>query len=75
LAECRWDVILTEKDAFILVNLYSGGKALMMFKRMVLILTAALMLAGIAGCSKEGPAEKAGKKLDEAAQKAKKMFD
>ena len=48
---------------------------LKMLKKMVLILTAALMIAGLAGCSKEGPAEKAGKKLDEAAQKAKKMFD
>ena len=44
-------------------------------KNVVILLTAAMMLAGIAGCSKEGPAEKAGKKMDEAMQKAKKAFD
>lgn len=45
------------------------------FKKIVAVLTAALILAGIAGCSKEGPAEKAGKKVDQALEKAKKVFD
>ena len=44
-------------------------------KHIVAILTVALMFAGIAGCSKEGPAEKAGKQVDQALEKAKKVFD
>lgn len=45
-----------------------------MKKGFALLLTA-MLLAGMIGCSKEGPAEKAGKKVDEAVSKAKKMFD
>ena len=45
------------------------------FKTIVMALTVALIVAGIAGCSKEGPAEKAGKQVDQALEKAKKVFD
>ena len=44
-------------------------------KHIVVMLTATLIVAGIAGCSKEGPAEKAGKQVDRALEKAKKVFD
>ena len=44
-------------------------------KKAIALALAAMMLAGIAGCTKEGPAEKAGKKIDQAVDKAKKLFD
>jgi len=34
-----------------------------------------LLLAGFYGCKKEGPAEKAGKKIDKAVDDVKKSFD
>ena len=41
-------------------------------KKWILILLAITFMAVITGCGKEGPAEKAGKKVDEAAESAKK---
>ena len=48
-----------------------------LLKRLLLI-GAVLMFAfslGLAGCKKEGPAERLGKKLDKAAEKAEKKLD
>ncbi len=41
----------------------------MNLKYMIVVLSVALGL-GLAGCEKEGPAEKAGKKVDKAVEKA-----
>ena len=38
-----------------------------MYKQIVAAMLAALMLAGLSACEKEGPAEKAGKAIDGAA--------
>ena len=46
-----------------------------MMKKIVSTVVVGLMLAGMVACSKEGPAEKAGKKVDEAVKKVKKVFD
>lgn len=48
-----------------------------LLKRFVLIATALLFVfsLGLAGCKKEGPAERLGKKLDKAAEKAEKKLD
>ena len=40
-----------------------------------MLAVAVLLLAGFCGCKKEGPAEKAGKKIDKAMDDAKKTFD
>jgi uncharacterized protein YjbJ (UPF0337 family) len=40
-----------------------------------MIMVVALLIAGIYGCEKEGPAEKAGKKLDQAMEDAKDKLD
>ena len=44
-------------------------------KGFLCLIVAALMLAGATACSEEGPAEKAGKEIDRAADKVKKAFD
>jgi hyperosmotically inducible protein len=48
-----------------------------LLKRLLLIATALLFVfsLGPAGCKKEGPAERLGKKLDKAAEKAEKKLD
>jgi len=48
-----------------------------LFKRVLLIATVLLFVfsLGLAGCKKEGPAERLGKKLDKAAEKAGKKLD
>jgi len=38
-----------------------------MYKRIVAAMLAGLMFTGLSACEKEGPAEKAGKAIDEAA--------
>ena len=38
-----------------------------MYKRIVAAMLAGLMFAGLTACEKEGPAEKAGKAIDDAA--------
>ncbi len=48
-------------------------------KRFVQSITTALLVAvlavGLAGCTKEGPAEKAGKKIDKAIEKAGEQIE
>lgn len=47
-----------------------------MINRMAVALAASLLLAGLAGCQKEeGPAERAGKALDNAVQEAGKKIE
>jgi uncharacterized protein YjbJ (UPF0337 family) len=41
-----------------------------MLKRLIMFLSLIILAAGIAGCEKEGPAEKAGEKIDEAIEQA-----
>lgn len=44
------------------------------FKRWIVIIVAITFMLGATGCGNDGPAEKAGKKVDEAADSAKKTF-
>ncbi len=44
------------------------------FKKWVIILAAATFMLGATGCGNDGPAEKAGKKVDESADSAKKKI-
>jgi len=43
-------------------------------KKWILILTAVIFMISATGCGQDGPAEKAGKKVDEAADSAKKKI-
>lgn len=45
------------------------------FKRLVMVMAVASLLTVAIGCEKEGPAEKAGKQLDEAMEGAKDKLD
>ena len=42
------------------------------FKRIVAVLATIALIAGLSGCEKEGPLEKAGKKVDKAVEDIKK---
>ena len=44
------------------------------FKRTLLSLVAAGLILGLVGCEKEGPMEKAGKKVDEAVEQTEKAI-
>ena len=44
------------------------------FKRSILSLVAAGLILGLVACEKEGPMEKAGKKVDEAVEKTEKAI-
>ena len=46
-------------------------KHLPVFKRLMVILLAGMLMTGFAGCKEEGHAEKVGKKLDKAVDDAK----
>jgi hypothetical protein len=46
-----------------------------LFKRLLMIMAVVFLIAGVYGCEKEGPAEKAGKKLDQAMEDAKDKLD
>ena len=46
-----------------------------MLKRILLLLVAGVIMAGLIGCEKKGTAEKAGQKIDEAAESAKKALE
>jgi len=46
-----------------------------LLKKFFMIAVAVLLLAGFYGCKKEGPAEKAGKKIDKTVNDVKKSFD
>ena len=44
-------------------------------KKFLMLAIAVLLLAGFYGCKKEGPAERAGKKIDRAVDDVKKKLD
>lgn len=44
-------------------------------KKLCMILIITLLVAGIYGCKKEGPAERAGKNIDNALEGAKEKLD
>lgn len=46
-----------------------------LLNKFVMVFVVAAMTVGIYGCKKEGPAERAGKKIDKAIEDAKKTFD
>jgi hypothetical protein len=46
-----------------------------LFKKLFMIVLVALLVAGIYGCKKEGPAERAGKRIDKAIEDAKNKLD
>ncbi len=46
-----------------------------MLRRFMVLLMTGMLMAGFFGCKKEGTAEKAGKKIDEAAESARKALD
>ena len=46
-----------------------------LFKKLLMILVFVVFVAGIYGCEKEGPAERAGKDLDKAMESAKEKLD
>jgi len=45
------------------------------FKKLCMIVVATLLVAGVYGCKKEGPAERAGKNIDNALESAKEKLD
>jgi hyperosmotically inducible protein len=47
---------------------------MLVLKKWVLILVAVIFMLGVTGCGQDGPAEKAGEKVDEAADSAKKKI-
>lgn len=49
---------------------YSKGETMRVFRNAVVLSAVVAMLAVVAGCEKEGPAEKAGKQIDQAVQQA-----
>ena len=46
-----------------------------LLKKLCMIVVIALLVAGIYGCKKEGPAERAGKNIDNALECAKEKLD
>ena len=48
---------------------------MLVFKKLFMIVLVALLVAGIYGCKKEGPAERAGKRIDQAIEDAKEKLD
>ena len=46
-----------------------------LFKRLIMITIVGLLVVGVYGCEKEGPAESAGKKMDKAMDDAKDTLD
>lgn len=47
----------------------------MIFRQLLIVCVVAMFLFGMNGCGNDGPAEKAGKAIDEAADSAKKKID
>jgi predicted small lipoprotein YifL len=45
------------------------------FRGVITALTMAILMFGLSGCTKEGPVEKAGKKVDETVQKAGEQIE
>jgi len=48
---------------------------MLVFKKLFMIVLVALLVAGLYGCKKEGPAERAGKNIDKAFEGAKEAVD
>ena len=48
---------------------------MLFFKKLFLILAITLLLGGMYGCEKEGPAERAGKNIDKALESARDTVD
>ena len=46
-----------------------------MVRRFMVLLMAGMLMTGFFGCKNEGTAEKAGKKMDEAAESARKALE
>ena len=46
-----------------------------LFKTLIVIVVVTLLAGGIYGCKKEGPAERAGKRIDQAIEDAKEKLD
>ncbi len=44
-------------------------------RNVIAALVLAILIAGISGCKKEGPMERAGKEIDKSAEKAGSQFD
>jgi hyperosmotically inducible protein len=55
-------------------NLAERWYSMSNIKKWIFILVALTFMLGATGCSQDGPAEKAGKKVDEAADSAKKKI-
>jgi len=53
----------------------SEWRFIRMLRRFMVLLMTGMLMAGFFGCKKEGTAEKAGKKIDEAAESARKALD
>ena len=47
-----------------------GGNVMSIFKKVMLVLFSSMIIVSFAACKKEGPAERAGKKIDETVEKA-----
>jgi predicted amino acid-binding ACT domain protein len=47
-----------------------GGNVMSILKKIVLVLFSCMIIVSFAACKKEGPAERAGKKMDETVEKA-----
>jgi len=59
----------------ILIKLLERRINMSLLNKLVIIFFVAAMTVGIYGCKKEGPAERAGKKIDKAIEDAKKTID
>jgi len=46
-----------------------------LFKKLFMVVVVVLFIAGVYGCKKEGPAERAGKNIDKAFEGAKEAVD
>lgn len=47
----------------------------MKHKKFIIVLAAVLLLGGLNGCEKEGPAERAGEKIDETVEQAGEQLE
>jgi hypothetical protein len=48
---------------------------MLLLRKLVMLMTAILLVGGLFGCEKEGPAEKAGKKMDQVFEDVKDKVD
>ncbi len=52
-----------------------GGRSMSLIRTLFMIMLVLSFTVGVYGCNKEGPAERAGEKMDNALEEAKKKFD